>query len=60
MLPFKWDDSEDWKGRVFTTDTRQPRYDTPQYQCDEDRALAEAASVEECAVCVAPAHSSTT
>ncbi len=56
MLPFKWDDSEDWKRSAFTTDTRLARLDTPQYQCAEDRALAEAASPDGCAICVGPAQ----
>jgi len=47
MLPFRWGD-EDWKRDAFGGgDDRQPRYDTPQYQNEEDRRLA-----EQCEVCV--------
>ena len=46
MLPFRWGD-EDWKRTAMGGgDERQPRYDTPQYQDEEDRRLAE------CEVCV--------
>jgi len=50
-LPFRWSDDEDWKRTGFAAgDERQPRYDTPQYQCDEDRLRAEDPSA--CASCV--------
>ena len=38
MLPFKWDENEDWKKRERAKeDDRMERYDTPQYQNEEDR-----------------------
>jgi hypothetical protein len=54
MLPFKWSDSEDWKSTTFSTDSRLPRVDTPQYQYDEDRVLAESCDGATCAVCFEP------
>jgi hypothetical protein len=48
LLPFRWSDDDDWKRTALAGgDDRQPRYDTPQYQNEEDRRQAEA-----CAVCV--------
>ena len=42
-LPFRWSDDEAWKDTAQRgPDDRLPRYDTPQYQTDEDRLLAEA------------------
>ncbi len=42
-LPFKWDDDETWKEVEKTKgDDRIERYDTPQYQYEADRKLAEA------------------
>lgn len=47
MLPFRWDDDDAWKDAAMAGgDERAPRYDTPQYQTDEDRVRAEA-----CAAC---------
>lgn len=48
-LPFRWsDDDESWKDAAMAGgDDRAPRYDTPQYQTDEDRQRA-----EWCEVCV--------
>jgi len=44
-LPYRWDDSEKWKGHeVRKTDDRQIRHDTPQYQYEADRQLAEGTS----------------
>ena len=41
-LPFKWDDDEAWKEAEKTKgDDRIERYDTPQYQYEADRKLAE-------------------
>lgn len=40
-LPFKWDDDDKWKSNVFKDSLPPVRPDTPQYQCEEDRALAE-------------------
>jgi len=42
-LPFKWDDDETWKEAEKTKgDDRVERYDTPQYQYEADKKLAEA------------------
>jgi hypothetical protein len=55
MLPFVWSEDETWKAQAFAgDDTRTERLDTPQYQTDEDRNLAENAALadsEECPVC---------
>lgn len=46
MLPFRWSDDESWKDEAMAGgDERLPRYDTPQYQNDEDRERAEACEV---------------
>lgn len=44
MLPFRWsDDDEEWQATAQRgPDDRRPRYDTPQYQTEADRHLAEA------------------
>ena len=43
ILPHKWDENEAWKALEQTkNDDRMERYDTPRYQCEEDRHLAEA------------------
>ena len=48
MLRFRWSDDEEWKRIAFAgADDRQPRYDTAQYQSEDDRRRAEA-----CAACV--------
>jgi hypothetical protein len=48
MLPFRWSEDEAWKKTAFAGgDDRLPRHDSPQYQCEEDRRLAD----ESCAVC---------
>lgn len=50
MLPFQWSEGDDWKGTAQSgPDDRLPRYDTPQYQTDEDRQRAEAGHAS-CAV----------
>lgn len=42
MLPFRWSEDESWKDRAFAEgDDRKQRDDTPQYQSEEDRRLAE-------------------
>ena len=47
-LPFRWSENDDWKrSALMGGDDRQARYDTPQYQNEEDRSRAEA-----CEVCV--------
>lgn len=41
-LPFRWADDDDWKDAVMNDgDTRTARLDTPQYQTEQDRLLAE-------------------
>lgn len=41
-LAFRWSDDDVWKETAQRgPDDRLPRYDTPQYQTDEDRLLAE-------------------
>ena len=43
MLPFKWSDDRSWQETAQRgPDDRRPRYDTPQYQYEEDRARAAA------------------
>ena len=43
MLPFKWSDDRTWQETAQRgPDDRRPRYDTPQYQYEEDRDRAEA------------------
>ena len=50
-LPFRWSDDEDWKQNAFGGgDERRPRYDTPQYQNEEDRRRAEDPAA--CAICI--------
>ncbi len=53
MLPFIWSEDEAWKLEAFSgQDDRTERLDTPQYQTEEDRILAEkAADPEQCPVC---------
>jgi hypothetical protein len=47
-LPFRWSEDAAWKDTAQRgPDDRRPRYDTPQYQTDADRLLAEKA----CATC---------
>ncbi len=42
-LPFKWSDDRSWQETAQRgPDDRRPRYDTPQYQYEEDRDRAEA------------------
>ena len=42
-LPFRWSDDEEWKETAQRgPDDRLPRFDTPQYQTEEDRRCAEA------------------
>lgn len=43
MLPFKWSADSSWQETAQRgPDDRRPRYDTPQYQFEEDRDHAEA------------------
>lgn len=42
-LPFKWSADASWRDTAQRgPDDRRPRYDTPQYQYEEDRDRAEA------------------
>jgi hypothetical protein len=42
-LAFRWSDDDTWKRTAFGRgDDRQPRYDTPQYQTEDDKRRAEA------------------
>jgi hypothetical protein len=42
-LPFRWSEDDDWKESAMRGgDDRQPRLETPQYQHEDDRRLAEA------------------
>ena len=51
-LPFRWAEDDDWKDGVMNDgDSRTPRQDTPQYQTEEDRILAEQNDPEACEVC---------
>ncbi len=51
-LPFRWSETDDWKGTTMAGgDQRTTRYNTPQYQNEEDRARAAAPVADECAVC---------
>ncbi len=57
-LPFKWSEDEAWKETAERgPDERRPRHDTPQYQSDADRLLAEAGDPS-CAVCADDARAS--
>ncbi len=52
MLPYRWPGDEGWKAKAFAEgDERRPRHDTPQYQSDEDRRLAEGGASPDCPVC---------
>lgn len=52
ILPFRWSEEDEWKRTVMLEgDTRMPRYDTPQYQNEEDRLRAEVNNPEACLVC---------
>ena len=44
MLPFRWSEDQAWQATAQRgPDDRRPRYDTPQYQTDEDRRRAASA-----------------
>ena len=52
MLPYRWPGDEGWKAKAFAEgDERLPRHDTPQYQTEEDRRLAEGGGSPACPVC---------
>lgn len=45
-LPFQWSEDDTWKAAAQRgADDRRPRYETPQYQTEEDRLLAENSAV---------------
>ena len=49
LLPFRWSEDEAWKETAQRgPDDRRPRYDTPQYQVEEDRLRAEAPDPATC------------
>lgn len=46
MLPFKWSEADEWRETAQRgPDDRLPRYDTPQYQNEDDRLRAETAGL---------------
>jgi hypothetical protein len=52
MLPHRWPGDAAWKAKAFAEgDERRPRHDTPQYQCEQDRQLAQAGGAPACPVC---------
>jgi hypothetical protein len=53
MLSFQWSEDSSWKDTALLgkEDERLPRYDTPQYQCQEDRLRAERKAAESCSLC---------
>ena len=50
-LDYRWASDDTWKDGVMRGDSRMERFDTPQYQCAQDAALAD----PECPTCVWPA-----
>ena len=50
-LDHRWATDDAWKDDVMRRDSRQERFDTPQYQCAEDAARAD----PDCPTCVWPA-----
>jgi hypothetical protein len=55
-LPFRWSDADEWKKTAMMEgDARISRYDTPQYQTEEDRQRAEAGNPQACPACDVPA-----
>ncbi len=54
-LPYRWDDEEAWKQQAMRGgDLRVERYETPQYQTEEDRRRAEGAVESTCGACRSP------
>ncbi|MBI3968421.1 MAG: hypothetical protein HY329_22530 [Chloroflexi bacterium] len=52
LLPFRWDEEEAWKETAQRRgDDRLPRVETPQFQNEEDRRLAEKNYPELCVTC---------
>ncbi len=50
-VDYRWAADDTWKDGVMRGDSRLERFDTPQYQCAEDAALAD----PECPTCILPA-----
>jgi hypothetical protein len=51
-LPFRWSEDGEWKAKAFAEgDDRSPRHDTPQYQTEEDRRMAEQGNSTSCPIC---------
>jgi len=51
-LPFRWSEDGEWKAKAFAEgDDRAPRHDTPQYQDEEDRRMAEQGNSTSCSIC---------
>lgn len=51
-LPFIWPDDPDWKSAFdMAKDDRTERFDTPQWQTEEDRRMAEARNFSALASC---------
>jgi len=49
MLPHRWSEDEAWKTTAFAGgDERLPRFDSPQYQTEEDRRKAECTASRPC------------
>ena len=52
QLLFRWSEDDSWKDSAMNDgDARTSRLDTPQYQTEEDRILAEQNDPEVCVVC---------
>ena len=53
MLSFQWSEDSSWKETAMagSGDNRLPRYDTPQYQNEEDRLRADGKEPSACAAC---------
>ena len=52
QLPFRWAEDDSWKDSAMNDgDARISRLDTPQYQTEQDRILAEQNDPEVCVVC---------
>lgn len=52
-LPFRWSADDEWKRTAMLDgDVRVPRFDTPQYQNEEDRRRATEHTPAQCPVCL--------
>jgi hypothetical protein len=57
LLPFVWSADETWKLQAFSgQDERTERLDTPQYQSEEDRVMAQEGGARESGHCQACAQ----